>query len=138
MNFRRRSRLEHRPLRLPLIALIDVVLFLLLYFIIAGSFGGEESSLAATLSAKSGQGGQGSTLSAQVLRVEVVNGVIQYRLGGRSAATRAELASIVQSLPRQAGLVIKVANDAPVAAAAVALQVAHDTGFRKISYAAGR
>ncbi len=126
------------PPRLPLIALIDVVLFILLYFIIAGTFGGAESDLAATLAADRSGGGSGSKLSAQVLNVESSGGLVRFRLGSRVIADPAELAAIVASLPKEPGLVVRVANNATVGAAARALQAAHNAGFTRISYVPGR
>jgi biopolymer transport protein ExbD len=46
---RRTGLLELSEMRLPLIALIDVILFLLMYFLLAGSMEAEERELAATL-----------------------------------------------------------------------------------------
>jgi biopolymer transport protein ExbD len=56
VNFARKQsrRLDPASLRLPLIALIDVVLFLLFYFIIAGNLAAEEGELASTLKTSSG------------------------------------------------------------------------------------
>ncbi|MFN0012526.1 MAG: ExbD/TolR family protein [Phycisphaerales bacterium] len=138
MNFLRHRKPPMPAPRLPLIALIDVVLFILLYFIIAGTFGGDESDLAATLTADRAAGGSGSKLSAQVLNVETSGGLVRFRLGSRVMTDRAALTSVVGSLPKEPGLVVRVANDVPVGAAAAALQAAHDAGFTRISYVPAR
>ncbi|MGQ0628580.1 MAG: biopolymer transporter ExbD [Phycisphaerales bacterium] len=120
-------------------ALIDVCLFLLLYFMIAGTFAGEESSLASTLSAgRAGGGGSGSTLAVQVLRVQMSGEKIQYRLGGRSLADRGALHEVLVALPKDVGMVIKVDDEVPVAGAAGAIQACKDAGFKKVTYVAGR
>ena len=48
---RRGGLLELAEMRLPLIALIDVILFLLMYFLLAGSLEGEERELASRIAA---------------------------------------------------------------------------------------
>ncbi len=138
MNLRRKARAPKPPPRLPLIALIDVVLFILLYFIIAGSFGGTESDLPATVGGEQTGAGSGTRLSAQVLNVEPEAGAVRYRMGSRVMKDRAELAAVIGQLPREPGLVVRVADAVPVSAAAVALQTAHDAGFTRISYVPGK
>lgn len=137
MNFKRKGEREY-PMKLPLIALIDVVLFLLLYFLIAGTLANPESQLSAALTADRKGGGQGSALTAQVLKVEVAkDGATRYVIGQRAVADRETLVSVLQSLPKPPGIVIKVADEATVAGAATALQAAKDAGFTKVSYVAG-
>ena len=51
---RRGGLLELAEMRLPLIALIDVILFLLMYFLLAGSLEGEERELASRIAAAGG------------------------------------------------------------------------------------
>ncbi len=138
MNIRARIKPVGTPPRLPLIALIDVVLFMLLYFIIAGTFGGSESDLAATLASDRVGGGPGNRLSAQVLNVEPEGTLVRFRLGTRIMRDRAELAALVAQLPKEPGINVRVANEVPVGAAALALQVVHDAGFTRISYVPAR
>jgi biopolymer transport protein ExbD len=138
VNFTRRRAKPFENVRLPLIALVDVVLFLLLYFIIAGTSGGNESQLSSTLATDRRGGGAGGALSSQVLRVEAVGGKIVYQMGSRVMKDRAELVGVVRLLPKEPGIVVKVANEAPVSAAATALQAVRDAGFTKVSYVAGR
>jgi biopolymer transport protein ExbD len=130
---RRAARLDPASLRLPLIALIDVVLFLLMYFLLAGSLAEEERQLAMTLQTSEGTG-RASDFGPQILRVEMEGGAPIYRIGGRVTADRAVLAEILRPLPKDIGIVVRVADAAPVGAAAAAVQVCRSAGFTKISY----
>jgi biopolymer transport protein ExbD len=138
MNFARRKRatgLDTLP-RLPLVAFIDVVLFLLLYFVLATNMAPEEKRLATTLQGQSGGRG-GSGLIPQVLGVEVSGDSIVFRLGDRSTTDPEALVQLLSRLPKDGGLFIKVAERVPVAGAAKAIQSARDAGFTKISYVGG-
>jgi biopolymer transport protein ExbD len=138
MKLRRstRRRLDPSQLRLPLVALIDVVLFLLFYFMVAGNIDMEEAELQATLALLGGGSGKASDsfLDAQVLQVSAdVQGAI-YRIGGRELRDRASLQGLLQGLPKEAGVVIKSSSTVAFELVAGALQVAHDAGFTKITY----
>lgn len=124
-------------MRLPIVALLDVVLFFLLYFIVAGSLAPLEGELAATLSTDRKGGGAGSSaLTAQVLRIEPAEGGARYRMGDRVMGTRDELLAVLRALPKEPGVVIKSADDVAVRWAATAVQCAKDAGFTKVSYVA--
>lgn len=127
-------RLDPASLRLPLIALIDVVLFLLLYFIFAGSLAAEERELAVALKTEGGGSAATRDLQPQIVNVEGSGTGVVYRLGDRTFSDRADLRAAVSQLPREVGIVVRVADNAPVWAAAAAVQVCHDAGFTKISY----
>jgi biopolymer transport protein ExbD len=131
-------RFEVEKVRLPLIALIDVVLFLLLYFMIAGSFTGEEAYLHSSLKTDKAGTGRGSDLAQQVLYVEAVAGMPRFRLGDRAVTDRSALAGILKQLPKENGIIVKVAPEVHVDAVAGALQACSDARFAKVSYVAGR
>ena len=149
MNFRPHRLRAGRIPKLPLVALIDVVLFLLMYFMLATDFSGASATLASTLKAESRPGGAASTstsLVSQVLGVEpasqsapgtAATGWV-YVLGDRRIQGRDELVQVLKALPKESGLVIKVAPSVPVAAAAAAIQSAKDAGFTKVSYVPSR
>ncbi len=135
MNFARRKRiigLTHLP-RLPLVAFIDVVLFLLLYFVLATNFVPDEKELATTLQGQS-SGRGGAALIPQVLRVEVSGDAIIFRLGDRVTVDRDALVELLARLPKEGGLFIQVGERVPVSGAAKAIQAASEAGFAKISY----
>jgi biopolymer transport protein ExbD len=124
-------------LRLNLVALIDVVLFILLYFMLATSFAPEEKHLPTTLGVE-GKGAGSSHLAAQTLHVELAEGTPRFRLGERVVQDGRGLVALLNLLPKQGGIMIRVANDVPVESAATALQSARDAGFTKVSYVTPR
>lgn len=139
MKFLRREdrRFELEKVRLPLVALIDVVLFLLFYFMIAGTLAGEESQLASALRTDKPGKGRGSDLQTQVLYVEPGAGGPRFRLGDRAVEQRPALAVLLKQLPKDGGIIVKVSPQVQVDAAAAALQACKDAGFQKVSYVPG-
>ncbi len=142
MNFRPRRLRTNRIPKLPLVALIDVVLFLLMYFMLATDFSGGSATLASTLKAESRPGGGGSTANAlvsQVLSIEPGGGnTWEFVIGQRRIREREELVQVLRSLPKESGLVVRASPVVPVAAVAAALQSARDSGFSRVSYVPSR
>lgn len=118
---------------LPMTSMIDVVFLLLIFFLVTSSFAPEESRLDAALQTE-GPALSSVDLQPQVVLVEMGASGPVYRIGGRLAVTPEELTSILKQLPKEAGVAVRVRPDVPVAAAAAALQAAHDAGFTKRSY----
>ncbi len=135
-----RVHLEIDPasIRLPIIALVDVVLFLLLYFMIAGSLAREEADLTAAVQAMASEGARGADLTNQVVSVEVEGREVRFRLGARTLRDRAQLESALAGLPKDIGVTVRADDDVPVDAVAAALQACHDAGFEKIGFGAAR
>lgn len=134
MRLRRTKHTHDEPLpRLPLTAFIDVVLFLLLYFLIAGSLAEQESELPSGLKADSKAAGS-SDLAPQVITVTLAAGKTVYQLGSRSLSDRAGLVAVLSQLPKERGVFVKVSSLAPVGGAATALQACRDAGFTKVNY----
>lgn len=141
MKFLRRADTRFQPekVRLPLVALIDVVFFLLIYFVIAGTMAGEEAQLAASLRADKQGKGKGSDLAPQVLFVEPgATGKARFRLGERSMEDRSSLTAVLKQLPKDNGVIVRVTTGVTVEAAAAALQATRDAGFQKVSYVPAR
>ncbi len=128
----RPSRLDPGSIRLSLIALIDVVLFLLFYFVISYSVSAEESQLA-TGFAKPGQ--SDSPMEPQVVIVSQVQERTEFRIGSHQFTDRAQLTELLRTLPKEPGVVIKAAPDAPVSATAAAVQAGRDAGFTNVRFA---
>ena len=140
MNFGRRQdrRFDIEKVRRPLVALIDVVLFLLLYFMLAGSLAAAEAELASTLKTdKQGQG-KGSNLVSQILYVEPTGSAPRFRLGDRVVNDKAGLAGVLRQLPKDNGIIVRASPQVQVEAAAAALQACKDAGFEKVTYVPGR
>jgi len=135
---RGRARLELESMRLPLVALIDVVLFLLFYFVVSYSVSGEERELSvalATLTSGAQGGAGGSEAKAQVVLVRWAGEGPEFRVGPDVVAETRALVALLEGLPKEPGMVIAAAADAPVEATAAAIQAGRDAGFEKISYA---
>lgn len=124
--------------RLTLVALIDVCLFLLLYFMTASSFSGPEAELASGLKTDKPAAGAALDLPPLILEVRLEEGRPAFRLGERVSKDRDSLRSLLAQLPREGGVVVRVAGDVPVAAAATAIQSCKDAGFVKVSYVPSR
>jgi len=143
MRFTATKRRSDESIVLPLVALLDVIFFLLFYFMAAGTLTPPENELPATLATEQvGAGSSSSDFTSQVIYVERAStgaaGRVQYRIGQRTMSTRSELDAILSSLPKPPGIVIRAANDVTVAAVAEALDAARLGGFSKISYVSGR
>ncbi len=133
MRFSRRRRHTLTMIRIPLVALIDVVLFLLLYFIMAGELAAAgEGQLSSTLQTE--KKAAASNLQAQVLRVEPAPGGVMFIIGDRKAGSAGELAAVLKALPKDAGVLVRVSGEVPVEHAAAAVQACRDAGFAKVSY----
>lgn len=132
---RKRQRLDPAQLRLPLVALIDVVLFLLMYFMVAGTMGAEEKEIAAALAVDKG-GAARSAMLPTILTIsrEGPENLLVFRLGERSFTSQAALSELLKSLPKDAGLVIKAGPTTTVADVAAAMQAGRGAGFTKMSF----
>jgi biopolymer transport protein ExbD len=135
MNLARSKRTDLEIPRLPLVALIDVVFFLLLYFIMAGNLAPIEPNLETALRTDKRSGSSSNNLIPQIVNVDADQaGRWVYRLGERTLTDKDSLAEVLKSLSKQGGVVVRVSGDAPVHAAAGAIQACKDAGFMKISY----
>lgn len=128
-----KRRRDEMAMRLPLVAFIDVILFLLLYFLMAGNLAAQEADLASGLRAQAKTSGR-SNLADQVVKVGTESGKPVFMVGQHRCDDRPQLVELLKQLPKDPGVFVKVANDASVEAAAAALQAASDAGFTKISY----
>lgn len=118
---------------LPLTSMIDVVFLLLVFFLVTANFAQKESKLPAALQTEGG-GVRSSDLQPQIIQISVMNGQLIYMIGQVQCTSRASLESVLQQLPRDAGVAIKAEPDVPVQAVATALQAARNSGFTRRSY----
>ncbi len=118
--------------RLPITAFLDVVLFLLLYFLLAGNLAELEAELPSGLQTERHAGK--SDMAPQVVHVRSENGRTSFQIGDRVLADRASLAGVLSLLPKDQGIFVKVSGRATVEAAAAALQACRDAGFSKVNY----
>lgn len=130
--------LQLSEMRLPLIAFIDVILFILMYFLLAGSIDAEERELAAAIGSGSPVAGDSGGFTPQVLTVALEGGAEVARIGTRSARGRDAIAEMLRGLPKEPGIVLRAADDVSVAGVAAAMQACRDAGFERIAYQPGR
>jgi biopolymer transport protein ExbD len=131
------SRWSRRQLPLPLTSMIDVVFLLLIFFLVTANFSEREDRVSSTIQSERAGAGP-SQLQPQVVAVELVSGRVGFRIGERVVFTGAALRAILDQLPKDAGVAIKVDDRVPIQAAATAMQAAHDAGFVKRSYVPAR
>ncbi|MCA9276595.1 MAG: biopolymer transporter ExbD [Phycisphaerales bacterium] len=130
---RNRRRRRGQLGALPLTSMIDVVFLLLVFFLVTANFAQKESKLPAALQTEGG-GVRSSDLQPQIIQISVVNGQSIYTIGQVQCSDRASLESVLQQLPRDAGVAIKADPDVPVQSIATALQAARNAGFSRRSY----
>ena len=70
--------------------------------------------------------------------MEAAGNGTRFRLGDRAVQDKAGLAMILKQLPKESGIIVKVAGQVQVEAAASALQACKDAGFLKVSYVPGK
>lgn len=134
---RGRRRLSIDAMRLPLVALIDVVLFLLFYFMVASNLDGGESQLPMTIATRQVRG-SGSSMQAQIIEVRSFGTAAVYQVGDRTISSPDELRRVIGGLATDVGIIVRVEGEVSIEAAATAVQAASDAGFTQISYVAGR
>ena len=128
------KRLDPSSIRLPLIALIDVILFLLMYFIFAGSLDAQEAELATAIRTERRSTAAFKDLDVQHIYISQADGKIEFRIGAQVVGSREELVAILAKVPNSEGAVLHVKDDVPVEAAVAAAQACKDTAFTKVSY----
>jgi len=138
MNFLRHRAVRGRAVgHLPMTSLIDVVFLLLVFFMVTASMSRSESELASALRASDRGSGAAADLQPQIVDVEQTGGVARFRIGQRVLGTQADLRDVLASLPKDQGVFVRVADEAPVWATAAALQACKDAGFVRITYVPG-
>jgi biopolymer transport protein ExbD len=133
-TFARKHPVRSRRLgALPLISLIDVVFLLLIYFLVTSNFSQQERRIPSAVQTEGG-GVRSVELQPQIIEVSVDAQGVRYAIGQVAVRDKASLTSVLGRLPREPGVAIRSAPDAPVSAIAAALQAAQDAGFEKRSY----
>lgn len=130
---KKQSRRFHRLGALPLISMIDVVFLLLIYFLVTSDFSQAERRLPSALQTEGG-GARSVELQPQIVEIAVDEGGVRFTIGRVVVRDRESLTAVLEKLPREPGVAVRSAPDAPVSAVAAALQAARDAGFEKRSY----
>lgn len=118
---------------IPMTSMIDVVFLLLIFFLVTANFSQSEDRINTTIQSQR-SGASVSDLQPQVVSVEMVEGRVGFRIGERVFSTGQALRAVLEQLPKDAGVAVKVDDRVPIQAAATALQAAHDAGFLKRTY----
>ncbi len=129
----RSRRSAHGPVSLDMTSMIDATFLLLAYFLFTTSVGGHEGHLHAEV-AKAKSGESAGSLSPQNIDVEADASGPVFRIGSRALRTREALVAVLEQLPHDIGVVVRVHPGPTVASVALAMQAAHDAGFEKVSY----
>jgi biopolymer transport protein ExbD len=133
MKFARLSEGKRKPVRLPLVGMIDVFFLLLVYFIVSTTLAMPEDELSAALRQESKES-TASDLQPQLVHVQAGGTAPVYIVGNQHLATQNQLRELLAKLPKEAGVFLSVDDSAPVWAAAAALQACHDAGYEKLTY----
>ena len=133
MRFNARREDDDNRHELPMTSFIDVVFLLLIFFMVTAAFV-REAQLGAAIGGRSATAADPVDLRPQVVRVRQSPGGGVFEIGTRTVGSRDELTAVLMALPKDAGVFIRVDDDAPVGAAAAALQAAADAGYLKVSY----
>ncbi|MGH7245147.1 MAG: biopolymer transporter ExbD [Phycisphaerales bacterium] len=136
MNFRQTKErgITSMP-RLSLVAFIDIVLFLLLYLMLAGTLAPPESRLSAGLEKAAAAGGKAPDLPPVSLKVFRNGESVVFRIGQREIPSFGAVVLALSESPKQGGVIVRSDAGALVGDVAAAMQAAKDAGFDRVSYA---
>lgn len=139
MNFRRREvrAIESIP-RLSLVAFIDIVLFLLLYLMLAGTLTPPEARIATGVERPSAAAAKSPQLAPVRLVVERFGERVSYRVGQRAIESRDAVVLALTQVPKDGGVIVSAGEGTWVSDVASGLQAAKDAGFTRVSYAPGK
>ena len=115
-------------------SMIDVTFLLLVYFIVTTVFTPPEDLLTPALKVEDGASMSQQDLEPQIVQVELIEQIPVYTIGGHVCRDRKALLKVLQNLPTDPGLIIKVRSDIPIGFAVAAIQVARDANFEKVTY----
>lgn len=129
----RRGKAKGGVEALPMTSMIDVVFLLLIFFLVTANFSEREDRLESTIQSDR-TGAAVQDLQPQIVSVEMAGSRVVFRIGERAVQTGDALRALLEQLPKEAGVAVKVSDQVPIQAAATALQAAHDAGFAKRTY----
>jgi len=130
-------KLQHeRQIELSMTSMIDVVFLLLIFFMTTASFVRTERDLDSAIKVNSRSASQAaSDLEPAIVQVVPGGGGFVYKLGTREITSEQELEQVLRQFENKAdGAFVRVADQAPFAMAAAAIQACKDAGFLVVSY----
>ena len=117
-----------------LASMIDVSFLILFYFMTGTMLGDREKRLSTALQTQSSSAAAAMDFQPQFVEVRAVDGGPAYVLGMHVCRSRAELAKVLEPLPKNPGVFVKVFEGTDVGFAVPAIQVARDAGFEQVTY----
>lgn len=127
------ERFERVSTGLRVTAMIDVIFLLLIFFMATTTLAPPESRLSPALAAERRDAGAADFVP-QIVHVRLLDGVAVFQFGSRTLRDKAALTALLRTLPKEQGVFVRVDDDAPVAAAAAAIQACRDAGFDRVTY----
>ena len=132
---KRRSRVRVDRLTMNLASMIDVTFLLLVYFIVSTVMARPEDQLTSAIQTRDAESaGAEIDYQPQVVEVVAIDGVPFYVIGNRRLGDLAGLRTVLEDLPTELGVFIRVSGDLPVDFALAAVQAARDAGFEQVTY----
>ena len=128
----RRRRINSAALNMS--SMIDVTFLLLIYFIVSTVLADPESQVVASIKIEQGSEVDTSFLEPQIITVTSINTKPCYKVGNQQLTSRAQLATLLASLFKEPGVVIKVVDGVPAGFAVAAIQEARKAGYEKVTY----
>ena len=131
----RRSRLRVDRLTMNLASMIDVTFLLLVYFIVSTVMARPEDQLTSAIQTRDAEtAGSEIDFQPQIVEVLRLDGAPAYVIGDRRLRELGGLRAVLDDLPTELGVFIRVSGDIPVEFALSAVQAARDAGFEQVTY----
>jgi biopolymer transport protein ExbD len=114
--------------------MIDVTFLLLIYFIVTTVFTPPEDQLTPALKVEQGTSVKENDMEPQIVTVTIHNSQEVYQIGDQTTLVRSHLATILNRLPNEPGIIIRVDDSVSVGFAIAAVQEARNAGFERVTY----
>ena len=123
-------------IEIQMTAMIDIVFQLLIFFMVTASFVKTEKNLDPAIKVNKSSAAQATShLEPAIVEVSRAAGGYVFKLGSREIKSQEELTRILRQFDNKVdGAFVKVADDAPFAMAAAAIQSCKAAGFLAVSY----
>ena len=131
----RASRTRIDRLTLNLASMIDVTFLLLVYFIVSTVMARPEDQLTSSIQTRDSEtSGAEIDYQPQVVEVVQLEGRSTYIIGDRMLHDLPSLTRVLENLPKEIGVFVRVSPGIPVEFALSAVQAARDAGFQQVTY----
>ena len=131
----RKSRARVDRLALNLASMIDVTFLLLVYFIVSTVMARPEDQLTSSIQTRDSEtSGAEVDYQPQIIEVVQLEGRSTYIIGDRMLHDLPSLTRVLQDLPKEIGVFVRVSPGIPVEFALAAVQSARDAGFQQVTY----